>query len=174
MQKSDVPEVSTQAILQSVSAQGFLITQTVISSQDVTYTVDQGSDWSNFWWGHEITAEATMQSHIGIDLSQMSEKDVVADSRTKTVCFRYPTPEIKETVIIGDIEVMTKSGILKKLLASDTNNDYNIALAQLKTNAQKAAATLPNMSGEAFANADKVLSFIVSETGYRVAPECRK
>ena len=42
--------VSAKIIVDKINNEAFILTKTVFISQDVTITIDQGSDWSNFWW----------------------------------------------------------------------------------------------------------------------------
>lgn len=166
-------ELTSRTILQSVSAQGFLVTQLVVGEQKVTYKIDKGTDWSNFWWGHEVTARATTSTAFGIDLARLQESGVHFSEATKTVCFEYPTPLIQSVSLVGDIEVKTQSGVLKKLFASDTGNDYNLALTLINDEARKAVSALTDAQKNSFTQADKLVGFLFAKSGVQVVSDCR-
>lgn len=166
--------VSSNTLVKEVTAQGFLVTQTIVAEQKVSYTVDNGSDWSNFWWGHEVTARATMQTTYGVDLGKLKESDIYVNDANKTVCFAYPANEIKSIALAGEIEVATKSGIFKKLFSSDTNGDYNRAFELLRNEAQRSVGLIESLPKDSYAQADKTLSLLLVKTGYEVASDCRR
>lgn len=172
-QTTDNKVVTSQSILQSVASQGFLVTQTVVSEQKANYKIDKGSAWSNFWWGHEVQARATMQTSVGVDLAPMVATDIIVDAAAKTVCFKYGKPLIHDTSLVGDIEVSATSGVLKKVFDDNTNSDYNLALTLLKDAAQKATIAVSNLESESYKNADRTLSFVLTKTDFSISSECR-
>ena len=61
----EIQKVSTTVVLERLKDQAFLVTRIVITDEETTINIDQGSEWSNFWWGHEITAEGLVQVDVG-------------------------------------------------------------------------------------------------------------
>jgi hypothetical protein len=172
-QGGDKETLTSRSIVQSIAKQGFLVTQTVIAEQKVSYTVDKGSDWSNFWWGHEVTARATTSTAYGIELGGLSDSAVIIYSLSNQVCFQYPKAMIQSTALVSEIEVEAKSGILKKLLASDTNNDYNLALDMIKKEAIKSVDSTGTLEKDAYKQADIVVGFLLSKSGFTITDSCR-
>jgi hypothetical protein len=166
--------VSTRSIVQSISSQGFLVTQMIIAEHKVSYKVDKGSDWSNFWWGHLITARATTATSFGIDLAKLDESMVNVDSVNRNICFEYPTPAIQSSSLSGEIEVETSSGLFKRIFASDANNDYNLALSLLKEESEKAVTAMESAKIDAYKQADKTIAFMLNSTEYSVIDDCRR
>lgn len=166
--------VTSRSIVQSISSQGFLVTQVIIAEHKVTHTVDKGSDWSNFWWGHRIVARATTATSVGIDLGKIDESMVKVDVSNRTVCFNYPAPSIQATSLNSEIEVETTSGLLKKIFASSANNDYNLALSLLKTDSEKTVASIASLNADVYKQADKTIGFMISKTAYSVIADCRR
>jgi hypothetical protein len=165
------PAITSKSIVDSIVSKGTLITQTVFINQTASTKVDKGSDWSNFWWGYEVDSQAEMRADIGIDLSKLGNQDVIVNQANKTVCIKYPKAEI---VNVTDIQVETKSGILKQILDSNTNKDYNLALSQLKDSATSAINEKPELFSDATVSADRTISFLLNNTGYTVTQECRQ
>lgn len=170
------PEVNitSQTILQKISTQGFLVTHTVVSEQKIINEVDQGSDWSNFWWGHEIEARATLQTTYGIDLSELIVEDIFLNATDKLICIKYPTPSINSTSLVGDIEVEQTSGVLKKLLDTDNNKDYNLALSLLTEKAEDSVSQVVGIDENSYIQADKTFSIIAAEFDYQMSGFCRE
>lgn len=167
-QTSEKEVITSTVVLERIQNQAFLVTRTVITDQDTEITIDQGSAWSNFWWGHEITAEGKVQVDVGLDLSSLSEEDIQVDDANKTIKINLPDAEIYGSSLEGEIDVTTKSGILKKLLATDTNEDYNLAMTELTSQAEEAIAQDEELLEEAQSSALSILQVILKDTGYSV------
>lgn len=165
-------KLDTHAIFEEIVEQGTIVTHSVMINQKVVRTVDQGSEWSNFWWGHEVTAEALLRVQIGISMEGLKESDIVIDQTMKTICVKYPDPKIIAITTESPIDVSTKSGLLKRLVASDTNSDFNNALTDLKAEAQRSVENSVIMQ-ETGDSADKVLGYVLLPTGYSLINSCR-
>lgn len=160
--------VTSQTIVNRIQEQAFLVTKTVYIDQESEIVIDRGSDWSNFWWGQTITAEGLIRSDVGVDLSKVTAESIVVDHDQKTITISVPAAEILDTSLSGEIEVVTKSGILKKLLLNDTNADYNLALSQLTTDATAAVNADEALFVEARNSTTSMLELLLAETGYEV------
>jgi hypothetical protein len=160
--------VSSTVILDKIKDQAFLVTRTVITDQEAVISIDQGSTWSNFWWGHKITAEGLMQVDVGVDLANLTTDDIVVNDDDKTISINLPEAEIYNSSLESDIEVTTQSGILKKLLATDDNEDYNLALNELSDQAKEAIGQDEELMNEARSSALSTLQAILYDTGYTV------
>lgn len=166
--KNKTEVITSQTVLEKIKDQAFLITHTIISDQETNIEIDNGSNWSNFWWGHEITAKATMQTDIGIDLSEIREEDITINNEDKIVYLNIPEAEIHNISLKGDIEVSTKSGILKKLLASNDNEDYNLALDRLEEDTEEAILSENELFEQSADSTIKTLQIIFADTDYKV------
>lgn len=170
-QSVDRTVVTSQSILQEITDEYFVVTKTVYLNQDITITIDQGSRWSNFWWGQEIEAEATVRADIGVDLSGLSESDIVIDHEEREVLIYMPEAEILLASVEGDIEAATTQGVLKRLLDNDPNEDFNLAKQQLIEDAKTAVKSREDIFESAQADAVAVLELIVSSFDYQLITE---
>lgn len=165
--------VTSRTVLDKVSAKGFLVTRTVLVDQKATIKVDQGSDWSNFFWGQETNARGQMKIDVGVDLSKLKESDILINNDLKTICIKYPQSEINNVGIEGDIEMTTKAGILKTLLSQDKTQDFNNALSKLKEESTKGVLAKEDLLKQAQDAADSTLTFLYAGTGYKTDTSCR-
>lgn len=165
--------ITSRTVLEKVSAKGMLVTQSVIVDQKATMAADQGSEWSNFWWGHEVSARANVKVDVGVDLAKLREDDIIVNSLEKTVCFRYPNAEITSVEVEGDIEAETKSGILKRILDSNSTRDYNLALNKLKEEATKNVSSQDELMTNARNAADNSLGILFAGTDFKTVNTCR-
>lgn len=172
--KNEITKVITsQTILERVAQKGFLVTRSVLVNQKAETKIDQGSDWSNFWWGYEVSAEALMKADVGVDLAALEERDIVISSTEKTICVVYPQAEISSISLEGTIQVQTKTGLLKRILDNNTERDYNLALTQLKEQTSKAVISNNELLSQARNGADVALGFLLDSTGYKMVTACR-
>ena len=123
--------IETTTVLERIEGRSFLVARSVIVNQKVSINIDQGSSWSNFWWGHEIIASGLIQVDLGVDLSKLDEENILVNQTTKTIELDLPEAEIYSSNLQGNINVETKSGILKRILKNDKDEDYNLALDEL-------------------------------------------
>lgn len=166
---SNEKEVITSTIvLERMKDRAFLITRSLISEQETTITIDQGSAWSNFWWGHEVTASGLIQVDIGVDFSKIKEEDIRIDEQNKIIYINVPQAEVYDSSPKSDLEVKTKSGILKKLLKSDSNEDFNLALEALTNQAKVAAEKDESLLKESQELALDTIQVFFNDTGYTV------
>lgn len=166
--------ITSRTVLEKVSTKGMLVTQSVIVDQKAIIKVDQGSEWSNFWWGYEVNARANMKVDVGVDLSKLREDDIIVNSLEKTVCFRYPNAEITSVTIEGDIEAETKSGILKRIIDSNSTRDYNLALNKLKEEVSKNVESQDEIMKNARNAADNSLAILFYGTDFKTVNTCRQ
>jgi len=127
--------VHVQTILTALKDQGFLVTQSIISTQEATIERSTGSALKDFFVGQTIRARGTMETNLGVDLSQLSEEDVQVDGSQVTVL--VPAAELFNTRLMGDIEVENSQGIIKRVFQPD--DGYNAALAELTSLAEGVA-----------------------------------
>lgn len=166
--KNKTEIVTSKVVLNKIEDQSFLITKSVILYQESKITIDQGSAWSNFWWGHEISANAPVSVDVGVDLTKLQESDIHIDNLNKIISINLPQAQIYKSSINGDIEVSTKSGVFKTLFASDTNEDYNLALQQLTSEASKSIEEDLNIINLARDSAIDILQIVLKDLGYTV------
>lgn len=160
--------ITSTSVLERVQEQYFVVTKTVVVDQNTKIVVDEGSAWSNFLWGQEIEAEALIRLDIGVDLSELTEDDIIIDQRRKTITIDLPAAEILDASQFGDIEVNSRSGILKFLLDRDPNEDHNLSLDQLIRDAKASVLTDATLFEEAKQNSANLLQLIVENLGYEL------
>ncbi|MFA5742853.1 MAG: DUF4230 domain-containing protein [Candidatus Paceibacterota bacterium] len=161
--------ITAETIFDKVASKGVLVTQSAYLNQDVDIEIDNGSDWSNFWWGHKITAESLVRVDLGVDLAQIKKEDISINPVAKTICIKLADPIINSIAIEGDVEMRVSSGILKIIFASDNNEDYNLATARIKEEAQKAIKENTKLFSETKIKAYEILSFLFADIGYQVS-----
>lgn len=160
--------IDRQAVIDRISQQGFLVTQVVIIDEEVTVTVDEGSSWSNFWWGHEVEAQSRMQVDVGIDLTEVSKEDIKIDDQKKQIKIDAPEASIYNISLLDDIEVKTKSGVLKKVFDSDKGEDFNLALDELRKTSRLSVESNEDVLRGAESSAEETLNGIFFQTGYEI------
>jgi len=137
---ADQPMISAQTILQALKPQGFLVTQSIITNQEVTIDRRTGNVFRDLFLGQTITARGTMEANLGIDLTELSERDIeVTDER---ILVRTPDVRLFNTRLIGEIEVENSQGIIKRIFQPD--DGYNESLSSL-TSATEALAADPHV-----------------------------
>lgn len=161
-------EVTSQTIVEKISDEAFLVTKSVFADEQVTIDIDQGSEWSNFWWGQEITAEGLVRIDVGVDYKKIEEGDIEVDHGDKKITIDMPTAEVLDASVMGDIEVEATSGLLRRLLDNDPTRDHNLASAELIRSAQDSLTINEAIYEEAQADSAAFLQVLLRETGYEV------
>lgn len=161
-------EVNSTVILEKIKNNYFVVTKTVFTNQDTTIDIGENSNWNNLLWGHSIKAEGTMRVDVGVDMNKLAETDIKIDKVNMKVIINLPNAEILNTSLFGDMEIETKSGILKQLFENDKSADFNLALEQLKNKAEGAIDENPVIYEEARMDSIRLVSLIVSNLGYQV------
>lgn len=160
--------VTSQIILDKINDEAFIVTKTIFLDQKKTIRIDQGSDWSNFWWGQTITTEGIIRVDLGVDYKLISENDIAIDEESKTISINVPEATILDASLFGDLNVETSSGILRQLFASDRNKDYNLALQSLIEDASETVIINQELVAESENESLKILQLVLSDLGYRV------
>ncbi|OIO52073.1 MAG: hypothetical protein AUJ19_02710 [Parcubacteria group bacterium CG1_02_58_44] len=160
--------ITSLAILERISDQYFVVTKSVYVDQKSEIVVDTGSKWSNFFWGQTVKADGVIRVDVGVDMSQLTEKDIVVDQEAKTVRVDVPPADILNASQYGDIEVESQQGVLKYVLDNDPNEDHNRALEQLIAAAKESVRQDSQMFEDARDDAAKLLRLIVEGTGYEL------
>lgn len=163
----DEAAVTSHTIVDKISNKGILITKSVNSEESVTISVNNNSTWDSIWWGHEIEASSMVRTDLGVDLSKVTESDIEIDEENKIVYIKLPDVEINTVSLDGPIEVETTSGILKAVLDSDTDEDYNTAIDEIKKQAKTNAESNTELLEETKTSVIDILNVIISDTGYR-------
>jgi hypothetical protein len=131
------PEISSEVILQALTSQGFLVTQSIISDQKVTIDRQSGNVFRDFFLGQTITARGTMEANLGIDLTELSSEDVLVSD--EKILVRIPDVRLFNTRLIGDVEVENAQGIIKRLFQPD--DGYNESLRALTAATESLASS---------------------------------
>jgi len=162
-----VKSVDSLVILNKIEDEASLITKSIYINQKSVITVDQGSDWSNFWWGQTLTAEALMKVDVGVDYKKLSQTDIQVDQSQKVISITLPKSEVLNVAVDGKINVQNQAGLLKAIF-SDTNSDYNKALDQLKTDATTAVEQNTDLMTSAKTDSVSIIQLVLKDTGYTV------
>lgn len=166
--RSDVQttDVNTTVILDKIKNNYFVVTKTVFLDEDTTIEIKEGSRWNNLLWGHTVQAEATIRVDVGVDMNKLTANKISVDEVTKKVIIDLPDAEILDTSLFGEMEIETKSGILKQLFENDKSEDFNLALEQLREKAEEGVISRPEIFTEAKTDSINLVSLIVQSLGY--------
>jgi hypothetical protein len=160
--------VDSVVILDKIESEAYLLTKSVYINQESTIKVDQGSDWSNFWWGQTITAEGLMKVNVGLDFKKIKAEDILVDQISKVITIKAGPAEVISVSIDGNIKVKNEAGILKLIFDNDTNEDYNTALEKLTEESKAAVEANKDIMSDARNDSLKILKLILKDTGYDV------
>ncbi|OGM01051.1 hypothetical protein A2480_02760 [Candidatus Uhrbacteria bacterium RIFOXYC2_FULL_47_19] len=160
--------ITSLAILERISDQYFVVTKSIYIDQKSEIVVDTGSKWSNFFWGQTVKADGVIRVDVGVDMSQLTEKDIVVDQEAKTVRVDVPPADILNASQHGDIEVESQQGVLRYVLDNDPNEDHNRALEQLIAAAKESVRQDSQLFEDARDDATKLLRLIIEGTGYEL------
>lgn len=164
-------EITNDVVIEKITDQAFLVTQTVYTDQSTRIEIDQGSAWSNFWWGRSVTAEGRVRTDYGIDFTKLDEKQIRLDQSAKTISINTIQPEILDSSVTTDLEITAGGSLLRRLLKQENNQDYKLAAAKLTEAASRAVVEDPQLQLEAKQTAAKLLTRLFAEQGYEVVIE---
>jgi hypothetical protein len=160
--RNSAPTVTREALLTSLKSEGFLISQSAILDQEVEIDRSTGSAFKDFFWGQTITASAKMNVSSGVDLTALSEEDVIVQGNSINIII--PDIETHSVELIGQIELKNSQGILKKVF--DNDDGYNVALEEL-SKAAKSAVEAGELRYEARESAkreiERLIRFVAGE-----------
>lgn len=159
-------QITSRSVIDRIKDQYFVVTKTVVIDQESQIAIDQGSSWSNLFWGQTIDAESLIRIDIGVDMSQLEEGDVEIDEVNKKIIINLPQASILDASQFGDIEVTSKQGILKFFLDNNPNKDHNLALAKLIEEAKASIQDDQKLFDEARTDSIKLLELIIKDMGY--------
>lgn len=160
--------VTSRIIVDKIQNEAFLVTKTVFLDQETQIKVDQGSSWSNFWWGQIINAEGLIRIDLGVDLKKITENEISINRETKEILIKMPEAEALDISLSGKIKVSSQSGLLKFLLENDPNQDHNLALNQLKEDATSTVMKDASLLDEARNDTLRIIQLLFKDTGYTV------
>lgn len=161
-------ELNSRSIYEKLTSSALLTSKIAYIDQKSTITVDSESEWSKLLWGQTITSNGLMKVSIGVDLQKLQETNISVDTASKRIVIGLPAPQILNTELEGDIETVNQQGILKLLLANDPDTDYNLALNQLKKDANTAVTSDPDIFNLAFSETTNIITNFYKGTGYTV------
>lgn len=169
--KDKKQEITNDIVIEKVSEQAFLVTQTVYTDQETKINIDQGSAWSNFWWGRSVTAEGRVRTDIGIDFSDLEESDITIDENNKLIRIKNADPSVLDSSVTTDLEIKAGGSLLRKLLKTENNQDYKLASEKITAAAQRAVEDDKDLEDDSRAAAARILTQLFSDSGYRVEIE---
>jgi hypothetical protein len=133
-------QITSQVILQSLQSRGFLVTESILADQKVVIETSTGSVWKDFIFGQKITATAIMKTSLGLDLSKLTENDVILKGSKAIITL--PAIELQSVELASDINLDNNQGIIKRIF--DNDDGYNQALEELRKQAEVAAMIQEN------------------------------
>jgi len=164
-------QVSSTTLLQRITSEYFVVTKTLLIDQESTIIVDEGSTWSNLWWGQKIEASGMIRLDIGVDLGDLKEEDIEIDQINRKIKIKLPEASILDASQFGDIKVSSSKGILRFFLENDPNEDHNQALKQLINDAIQVVSEDKDMFAEARRDAIKLIELIIKDLDYTLSVE---
>lgn len=165
--EEQVTEINSRVILDRITDEYFLVTKTVFVDQESEIVIDSGTAWSNIFWGNKIIAEAMVRVDVGVDVQDLSEGNFIVDDQNKTITINVPSASILDTSLDGEIEVSTERGLFRKL-NQDSNEDYNLALENLISEATIAVESDEEIFESAEGDAMQLMKLIVDDLGYEI------
>ena len=165
-----VPQVvNNDVVIERIKNQSFLVTKTIYTDQTTDFKIDQGSAWSNFFWGKQIVAKARIRTDYGLDLQKLTSMNISVDSTKKTITITNISPTILNTSIYGDLNIENNCSILRKLLASDPNGDYSLAADKLTSAANRAIINDEGLTEDTKSSTTVQLNQLFKDTGYSIS-----
>jgi len=164
----DQVQITSETVVNKINDEAFLVTKTVFVDQEAQLVIDNGSGWSNFWWGQTIDAEALVRIDVGVDLSKITEEDIEINQEEQTITITIPDAEVLDSSIYGDIDVITDNGVLRTLFANDPNDDHNLATNELINLSTKVVTEDAELLNEAKIDSRNILQLVLSDLGYEV------
>lgn len=164
----EVTEVDSRTVIEEISDQYFVVTKTLLLNEEVEIVVDEGSSWSNIWWGDQINAEADMRVDIGVDMTDLTDEDINIDQESRVITINVPDAEVLTVSLNGEIEVTSEKGIIRRFFQNDSNRDYNLALEQLRNEASESALSREDVVVQAQEDSVRVLDLIIENLDYEL------
>jgi hypothetical protein len=165
---SQTNEINSQIIIDKITDQYFIVTKTIFIDEETEIIVDEGSGWSNFWWGSTINAEGLIRVDLGVDMNKLTKEDISLDHQNKKITIILPETEILDSSLEGEIEVNSSKGVFRRFFGSDQNEDYNQALSALTEEAENAVRKDEELFTEAREDSKKFIEILLDEFGYEV------
>jgi hypothetical protein len=154
----DTVEITNDVVIDRITEQAFLVTRTVYSDQQVEIEVDQGSSWSNFWWGKTIVASGRVRTDVGVDFSELNESDIEIDEENKVIRIEGLESEILDSSIEGNLEVDDQGSIIRRILTDRSDEDYETASQQLIDSARRLLEGDEELSNDVIEATEEFLS----------------
>ncbi|MFW5703174.1 MAG: DUF4230 domain-containing protein [Candidatus Dojkabacteria bacterium] len=168
---SDGVEIESEVVFDRVTEQSFLVTTTVYTDQSAEIRIDEGTPWSNFFWGKTVVAEGSIRSDLGFDLSAIEEDQVEIDEGEKLITISGLDLELLDASVTSDLEIEERGSILRRLLKNERNEDFELAEEQLTAAAVRVVLEDEELVITAEENAEGLLSGLFIEEGYSVEIE---
>jgi Protein of unknown function (DUF4230) len=161
-----VDKVTNDIVVEKITEQNFLVSRTVYTDQTTQIKIDQGSAWSNFFWGKSITAEGRVRTDVGYDLSELSKKNVDIDNENKVITLKGLEVTVLDSSVTSDLETKSGGSIIRKLLKDEHNKDYEEASKELTEAATRSVMENEEFKSETELETEELLSALFS--GYDV------
>ena len=151
----------------------FLVTKTLYLDEETTIAIEDAGGLKGLLFGKELKARALVRSDVGVDLKKMTEENINIDSSKNIITIKLPEATILTSGISGNVEVESSRGIwtsVKELFTDEGNDDYNRAVNELVSNAEKAVQARMDVFDSARADTVKLISWMAGQLapGYEI------
>ncbi|MBD3247860.1 DUF4230 domain-containing protein [Candidatus Falkowbacteria bacterium] len=156
--------ITSQVILERVKQQHFLVTKTLIASNDVEIVLENSEGWKDFFTGDKIKAQGDVRVDIGVDLENFNANDIVIDHVNEDVVVYLPKAGILNSSLSGDLDVESKKGVwtgIKDFFSGEKSDDYNRASRELISQGEKAALSQDQLFAEARQSTARLIELII-------------
>lgn len=161
-------EINSQVVLDRIEEQAFLVTKTIYLDEQVNIKVDQGSDWSNFFWGKEVTAEGLVRVDYGIDFDRLDSSDISINPNDSMITIKAKKPQVLDASLTNDLEIKDGSAILRRIFASDPNEDYKLAQKVLTDSARKSLSSEQKLNEKTVDSTEQLLNYLFQDFDYGI------
>ncbi len=145
--KKNTPSESTitsNTVVTALQKEGFLVTQGYLTNERVMIGRSTGNPFKDFFFGQTIEALGMVRVSSGVDLKKVTSTDVLVEEEKITVTL--PPIETYGAEVMGDITVVNKEGVVKRVI--DHDDGYNVAANELRLVALR-SATKPEVREQA-------------------------
>lgn len=157
--------VNSQVVLERITNQYFLVTKTVFVNSRAEIDTPKNNDWTDLFTGKKLTVLGLIRVDVGVDMKNMRPENIVVDQQKKLVTISLPHAEILDSSLSGQLDLVADKSIVEKLkglLKNTQNEDYNLALQTLITNANSQVTADETIFSSARDDSAKLVQLIVS------------
>lgn len=163
--KAQLPVITSQTILERITDQYFLVTKTVFIDSRAEIETAKNNNWTDLFTGKKMTVSGLVRIDVGLEMKNMKTENILINSRNKTVTISLPQAEILDASLSGELNIDEDKAVVEKLkdiFKDSQNDDYNLAMQTIITNAKSQVIADESIFQEAKADSIKLVELIVS------------